>query len=131
MGRGHYEKGLGDYAIPLFDVTQSLIIRARKNKDKIDLFLRHHRKHNGKSDAILQDIWKENTIGGSFPGHYYRSVKVCSNCFHVYEFIKDRNRMVHEKKRTKKNVVEQGNTEDNRYDLTAGLKEFSKKIHSA
>ena len=78
----------GPSMTPSFDVTQSLVIQSRKCKDQIDMFLRHHRKGSKKAESILNDLWQGNSMGGSFPGHYYRSVKVCSNCFQVYELIK-------------------------------------------
>ena len=113
------KRRIDHYPVPLYYVTQSLIIRARKNKDKIDLCLRHYNKPNYKSNVILNDIWKENTIEGLFLGHYYHLVKVCSNCFQVYEFMKYNNSTIKGKKRNKKGLAEKVKHKSNGFNLIA------------
>ena len=74
----------------MYDLPRRVIIQARKEKHIVDIFLRQHdgrgiktTDYDYKFSAHSDDLM----LGSTFPGHYYMTVKVCQNCYFIYNLV--------------------------------------------
>ena len=64
------------------------IAQARSETELVDLFVRRH--SSGESgDYLTEEFISTNGVAENFPGHYYKDVKVCDNCYHLYYMIEE------------------------------------------
>ncbi|GMI02768.1 hypothetical protein TrLO_g5677 [Triparma laevis f. longispina] len=70
-----------------FELPMSAVIQSRKEKHLVELLLRRHKKGEKNIDYVGIEDSDGFDLGESFPGHYYKPVKVCQCCFRVYNFI--------------------------------------------
>mmetsp|Transcript_16373 Transcript_16373/g.24141 ORF Transcript_16373/g.24141 Transcript_16373/m.24141 type:complete len:2281 (-) Transcript_16373:1010-7852(-) len=67
------------------DMPYNIILLARKEKHLVDAFLRRYRE--GEKNVQYMGV-DDARLGEQFPGHFYRPVKVCSNCYNIYNKIR-------------------------------------------
>ncbi|GMI13015.1 hypothetical protein TrVE_jg4274 [Triparma verrucosa] len=70
-----------------YELPMSAVIQSRKEKHLVELLLRRHKKGEKNIDYVGIEDSDGFDLGESFPGHYYKPVKVCQCCFRVYNFI--------------------------------------------
>ena len=71
----------------LYELPMSAVIQSRKEKHLVELLLRRHKKGEKNIDYVGVEDSEGFALGETFPGHYYKPVKVCQHCFRVYNFI--------------------------------------------
>ena len=70
----------------MHDMPYSLILLARKEKHLADAFLRRYIE--GETNVQYMGL-DGARLGKQYPGHFYRPVKVCTNCYIIYNKIRE------------------------------------------
>lgn len=88
---GNYER-THPATSPIYELPRSFIIEARRDKHLIDVFLRNHINGSKEKEECLDlsstEQEDEFHLATTLPGHYYMPVKVCENCYCVYNYVK-------------------------------------------
>jgi pimeloyl-ACP methyl ester carboxylesterase len=70
-----------------YEMQFKCVAQARAEKTLVDLLLRRHQRRE-HADYVTQKYLSDGGVmAENFPGHYYRPIKVCSNCYKVYNMI--------------------------------------------
>lgn len=72
------------------DLPYKAVVQARQERPLVEAFLRRYaRGEDGEYHTYLDGGRGDEPylVGGKYPGVYYRSVKVCSNCHMVYTLV--------------------------------------------
>lgn len=64
-----------------------LIAQTRAEKQLVDLFIRRYQ--NGEDGDYLAEAYfgDGEPLGETFPGYYYQEVRVCRNCYELYNLV--------------------------------------------
>ncbi|CAM9344055.1 unnamed protein product, partial [Hapterophycus canaliculatus] len=89
-GRGPRAARHSDTNSELLDIPYKAVVQARQERPLVEAFLRRYaRGEDGDYHRYLDGGHRDEPylVGGKYPGVYYRSVKVCSNCHMVYTLV--------------------------------------------
>lgn len=71
------------------NVPFKYIAQARVEKKYVDLFIKRY-KLQQDGDYLTEECYGGfGALGETFPGHYYRDVQVCKNCYQLYFLIEE------------------------------------------
>ena len=70
-------------------ISFKYIAQARIEKEYVEMYLRRYQSKE-VCDYLTEELYASSqTVSESFPGHYYREVEICHNCFNVYSLIEE------------------------------------------
>lgn len=72
-----------------FDLPYSVILNVRKQKEMIELLPRRRKYGDQNADCIASKVDDGLSFVETFPGHCYRPVKFCLNCYVVCNLVEN------------------------------------------
>lgn len=67
-------------------ITLKSIIQARQEMPLVKMQLERHRKGD-PAPYVREETYTDMAVAGKLPGHYYKEVPCCLNCFKVYNIV--------------------------------------------
>lgn len=67
-------------------ITLKSIIQARQEMPLVKMQLERHRKGD-VAPYVREETYTDMSVAGKLPGHYYKEVPCCMNCFKVYNIV--------------------------------------------
>lgn len=88
-GRGPRVARHSSHSVEKHEIQYKAVVQARLERVLVEAFLRRYSR--GEAGEYVRvgggKAGEQYPVGGKFPGVYYRSVRVCSNCYMVYALI--------------------------------------------
>lgn len=88
-GRGPRVARHSSHSVEKHEIQYKAVVQARLERVLVEAFLRRYSRGEAGEYVRIGDgtAGEQYPVGGKFPGVYYRSVRVCSNCYMVYALI--------------------------------------------